>query len=53
MLGDGWQTRPSSIVVPPRHKRDRPIALDFFCGAGGFSLGLMQAGIDVIAGFDK
>ncbi|WP_022907634.1 DNA cytosine methyltransferase [Curtobacterium sp. B18] len=27
-------------------------AIDLFCGAGGLSLGLQQAGIDVVAGFD-
>lgn len=31
---------------------DRISAIDLFCGAGGLSLGLMQAGIDVAAGFD-
>ncbi|WP_279365690.1 DNA cytosine methyltransferase [Microbacterium testaceum] len=28
---------------------DRPIAVDLFCGAGGLSLGLEQAGFDVVA----
>ena len=28
------------------------IALDFFCGAGGLTRGLLNAGIQVIAGFD-
>ena len=27
-------------------------ALDFFCGAGGLTRGLLDAGIDVVAGFD-
>jgi DNA (cytosine-5)-methyltransferase 1 len=32
---------------------DRPLrALDFFCGAGGMSYGLRQAGVDVVAGMD-
>lgn len=28
-------------------------ALDFFCGAGGLTRGLREAGIDVVAGYDK
>lgn len=28
-------------------------AVDFFCGAGGMSLGLLNAGIDVLAGVDN
>ncbi len=27
-------------------------AVDFFCGAGGLTRGLLDAGIDVIAGID-
>jgi len=30
----------------------RPTAIDLFCGAGGMSLGLEQAGFDVIAGVE-
>lgn len=35
-----------------RAKSDVPRALDLFCGAGGLSLGLVQAGVDVLAGID-
>lgn len=31
---------------------DRPLAVDLFCGAGGMSLGLAQAGFDVVLGVD-
>jgi DNA (cytosine-5)-methyltransferase 1 len=32
---------------------DRPRAVDLFCGAGGLSLGLSEAGFDVILGVDN
>ncbi len=41
----------SGLIVPRRLAR-RPIAIDLFCGAGGFSLGFMQAGFEVVAGLD-
>lgn len=31
----------------------RPLAADLFCGAGGLSLGLQQAGFDVVMGIDN
>lgn len=27
-------------------------AIDFFCGAGGLTHGLLRAGVDVVAGYD-
>jgi len=35
-----------------RFPTPRPIAVDFFCGAGGMSLGIEQAGFDVALGVD-
>lgn len=35
-----------------RSRSSAPRALDLFCGAGGLSLGLLQAGVDVVAGVD-
>ena len=35
-----------------RYPDPRPIAVDFFCGAGGMSLGFEQAGFDVVLGVD-
>lgn len=33
--------------------RRQPVAVDVFCGAGGMTLGLMQAGFDVACGIDS
>lgn len=38
--------------MPPRTQLDLK-AVDFFCGAGGMSLGLLNAGIKVLAGIDN
>lgn len=35
-----------------RYPQPRPIVIDFFCGAGGMSLGFEQAGFDVVLGVD-
>jgi DNA (cytosine-5)-methyltransferase 1 len=32
---------------------ERPLAADLFCGAGGLSLGLQQAGFEVVLGIDN
>lgn len=41
----------SGLLVPERLTR-RPVAIDLFCGAGGMSLGFIQAGFEVIAALD-
>ena len=38
--------------VPSRKSR-RPLAVDLFCGAGGMSVGLTDAGYDVVLGVDN
>lgn len=50
MLAD-WTKSELGIYLPPRNRRryDRPIAIDLFCGAGGFGLGFHQAGFHVAA----
>jgi DNA (cytosine-5)-methyltransferase 1 len=53
---DQWQKRSSGLWVPshlPRKRYAGPIAIDLFCGAGGFSLGVMQAGFQVVASLDN
>lgn len=47
---DAWQESDGGLIVPRVHRKDRKLrAVDLFCGCGGFSLGMQQAGIDVIA----
>jgi DNA (cytosine-5)-methyltransferase 1 len=49
--GDDWERSPLGILLPPRERRryDRPVAVDFFAGAGGMSMGLHNAGFHVAA----
>ncbi|MCL4867814.1 MAG: DNA cytosine methyltransferase [Anaerolineae bacterium] len=47
-LSGGGLLLPRSIMPKPR-----PKAVDFFCGAGGMSLGTIQAGFEVVAAFDN
>lgn len=50
-----WVKTNGGLIVPHdvALARKRPIAIDLFCGAGGFSLGFMQAGFHVVAGVDN
>ena len=36
-----------------QEKKNKPTALDLFCGCGGFSLGFIQAGWNVVCGIDN
>ena len=47
-----WGTTKSGLIVPERFTRRRPVAVDLFAGAGGFSLGCHQAGFHVIAALE-
>ena len=40
-------------IYYPNNYTDKPKAFDFFCGIGGFSLGLMQAGFEVVGAMDN
>jgi DNA (cytosine-5)-methyltransferase 1 len=48
------RSKESGTMTPPvrQYPQQRPIAIDFFCGAGGMSLGFEQAGFDVVLGVD-
>jgi DNA (cytosine-5)-methyltransferase 1 len=54
-LGDDWQETQSGLVVPQSYTPEppRPVAVDLFAGAGGFSLGVIQAGFRVAAAVDN
>lgn len=47
-----WGIAPNGLLLPARLVR-KPIAIDLFCGAGGFSLGFIQAGWKVVAAVDN
>lgn len=46
-------TRTNGKGIPHERSRPRFLAVDFFCGAGGTTRGLIDAGGYVIAGIDK
>ena len=37
----------------PCHGRQKMIAVDLFCGAGGLTRGLLNAGVNVVLGIDS
>lgn len=51
MVPLGMELSPLGILVPKRRRRryDRPVGIDLFSGAGGFSCGFHQAGFHVAA----
>ncbi len=46
------KNRRSGLYVPERLVKKRPTCINFFSGAGGFSLGFIRAGFEVMAGLD-
>lgn len=48
---DGWMLTPSGLAVPAASYKTIT-GVDLFAGAGGFSLGLLQAGVSVVAAVD-
>ena len=54
VLKPSYVQRSSGVIIPEHAQpKNYPIAVDLFCGAGGFSLGFIQAGFHVIAGVDN
>lgn len=49
-FGDQWTESASGLLLPEQPKR--LTAVDLFCGCGGFSLGIIESGFDVLAGVD-
>lgn len=54
-LGDGWEPSRGGLLVPPRRvrRRELPVGVDLFAGAGGFSCGFHQAGWHVAAAVEN
>ncbi len=54
-MSTAWARSASGIYAPAEalRARRRPTGIDLFCGAGGFSLGFMDAGFEVLAGLDN
>jgi DNA (cytosine-5)-methyltransferase 1 len=48
--GEQWTQSASGLVLPAQPKR--LTAVDLFCGCGGFSLGIIEAGFEVLCGVD-
>lgn len=51
-VGGNWTRNGTGLIVPRSTRPKRPTCVDLFCGCGGFSLGYMQAGWQVLAGLD-
>lgn len=51
-LYQGYGRNRRGLFVPERLNKRLPTCIDFFAGAGGFSLGMKQAGFEVVAALD-
>src|SRR3972149_4695421 len=59
LMFDNYVSHPSGLMMPDYvaramiKKQRRPVAIDLFAGAGGMSLGIIQAGFEVVAASDN
>jgi DNA (cytosine-5)-methyltransferase 1 len=53
-MGDEFERSPLGLYLPPKTQRreERPVGIDFFAGAGGFSMGFHQAGFHMAAAIE-
>lgn len=48
-----WQARGSGLLLPPKKARfTKPLGIELFAGAGGFSVGFHEAGFHMIAALE-
>lgn len=52
LTGEDEYVMSGNGLVIPRYLVERPTVIDLFCGCGGMSLGMMQAGFEVVAAVD-
>jgi len=52
-LGEDWEPSTGGLLLAPGRRRELPVGVDLFAGAGGFSCGFHQAGWHVAAAVES